>query len=903
MSEFLALSACKGRRPERILGQRFVSRPDLVARLLRERHVARFIVAPSGFGKSTLAFEYADTVLSFNHVFWINAKSPCFLRDLDAGVIVSRLRALDEDSFLAVFEDVPFLDAARVSLFSAVIDGLLDCGCEVLVTCTPACDAYAQHHRDRMKLSSSDLLLTDFELASPLSAGLRRLSADTPACRRVAALCWGDDDGAALVSDVAREELPDEIRLALFVMLALRQGSWSDIEAFMTGGKVRDVARYLGERYPITGIDMRAERYETIDVPPPAIASAFEKVLDGIARQSLFENRGAFVAGVSDALLARGEGERACSFMASAASREASAEWLSKRGLDLAKIACFQPAHALFWQVRKKKGSYRAFLDAHEAIRLVALGDEDAATDLASRAGFSSKDVPEARVWALLVLVLHAEGEERSKALKALQLVLVSEGVMGANFDVHAGSAVGFGALSVRAMCEKGVWAMVGCMLLALEGDCASALRLWRSVARVGGPHSFADADPSPSAATCSAASSRVSSDGLRVVTAILLDELARRVFLPEGSEDARVAYGEIASYAADQLIDTPAGECDYVSAMLTRALLRACDQGVLPLKYTPPHHVVSFMRKLEADVAQQRSEYVAVLCRTSDRRAEYRATHPDAFRIVGSSGESARPSKVPPVLHVNLFGGLDVRIGSDAVDPRLLRRQKVKMLLAVLVLNKGREISYDKLSEILWPGKDHATSRKNYYAVWSQLRRALSTPDGACPYLVRDGGGCKLDARMVETDVSLFEETCRELLLGKPSFEDCERLLTVVNESFSDDLLPSEQGSDYIEHKRADFRMRLVDAMVAASSHLVGIGEAGMALWFAREALTRDATREDVYVALMEAQIAANQRAAALGTYFSLRRYLAEELGIDPSAKTVRLYREIIESDDVVDW
>lgn len=47
-----------------------------------------------------------------------------------------------------------------------------------------------------------------------------------------------------------------------------------------------------------------------------------------------------------------------------------------------------------------------------------------------------------------------------------------------------------------------------------------------------------------------------------------------------------------------------------------------------------------------------------------------------------------------------------------------------------------------------------------------------------------------------------------------------------------------------------------------------------------------------------MHAQLASGQRTAALDTYFSCRRFLADELGIDPSVETVRLYRGIIETE-----
>ena len=101
----------------------------------------------------------------------------------------------------------------------------------------------------------------------------------------------------------------------------------------------------------------------------------------------------------------------------------------------------------------------------------------------------------------------------------------------------------------------------------------------------------------------------------------------------------------------------------------------------------------------------------------------------------------------------------------------------------------------------------------------------------------------------------------------------------------------------------RESCRDRLVDALVSASSQLVSAGEVRGGLWFAREALRHDKSREDSYAALMEAQIAAGQRAAALETYFACRRYLASELGIDPSLHTVRLYRAIIETEEEFQW
>ena len=56
---YLENAACNGRRPKKIGPQRIYSRPRLVKRLVTERDVARFVVAPSGFGKTSLGLEYA----------------------------------------------------------------------------------------------------------------------------------------------------------------------------------------------------------------------------------------------------------------------------------------------------------------------------------------------------------------------------------------------------------------------------------------------------------------------------------------------------------------------------------------------------------------------------------------------------------------------------------------------------------------------------------------------------------------------------------------------------------------------------------------------------------------------------------------------------------------------------
>ena len=96
----------------------------------------------------------------------------------------------------------------------------------------------------------------------------------------------------------------------------------------------------------------------------------------------------------------------------------------------------------------------------------------------------------------------------------------------------------------------------------------------------------------------------------------------------------------------------------------------------------------------------------------------------------------------------------------------------------------------------------------------------------------------------------------------------------------------------------RMQFRRRAIDALIGASARLLAQGENDAALLFAYAAFQRERQREDVYLALMRAQLACDQRTNAVDTYFACREMLAEGLGLDPSRSMMDLYLSIINDD-----
>lgn len=887
MPDFLTNAACRGKRPSHLMAYRLYPRPHLVAKLLRERHVARFVVAPDGFGKTTLAMEYADTVFSFDHVFWIDATSPCFLRDLDKGGIAEGIAARDAAPALVVVDDVPPLGPERSARLSAEIDRVLDRGCEVLVSCSPMGDTFARHH-DRVLLSSADLLLTDAELDLMRTAGECREepAADVAPTGRVPALAWGfDGSRAALLAAAAREELPADVLLSLFVVLMMGEGGLDEVAVLVPHGD--EALRMLAGQYCYAGIDLDAGRFGAAPFTVDEVARAFKGRLSALAERSSLPDADALALRMADAAYALGSFERACDAARLLAGKEARASWLAEHAPSLAREACLVPACAVYRSL--DAGARSGALALGEALRRMLLGDAKAAAAAARRASAAPAvpaDVRMAATWVLALVAGADAARERavSSAMQAAQVwraagrtpegrsALAGPAALGGDAADSIAEAIGVAAALCRSW-EDGARAWAD----AFGADAPAGGRDALSPDPLGVPPAGAWA-----AMIAAAHVLRSASEG------------AQRS-APSYSQDMERMARSVAACARGQ---ADGGALGLAGAVALSELERAAEHGVVAWPAVG-ERMRADARRLELLLYGQRDACERERRERAVRRRTYNATHPNAFR--SAPGPAAPLARRYPLLTVNLFGGLEVRIGDTRVDDAWFRRKKVRSLLALLVLNRGREFPRDKLVAMLWPDSDVDAARKNFYGIWSILRRALAAPDGTCPYLIRHQNGLRIDADLLASDVEEADDLCKALLFDGPARGGWSHLYSQVEGKFSDDLMPSDDDNAFVEGLRADYRNRLVDALVAASGRLVEAGAAREGLWFARAALQRDRSREDAYVALMRAQISSLQRTAAMDTYFECRRYLAEELGIDPSPETLQLYRGIIEEEMVL--
>lgn len=804
---------------------------------MAERGVARFLIAPAGYGKSTLALEYAESIFSFRNVFWVRCQSPCFLRDLDGGIVSLTLQGIGFQGCLAVFEDVPYLDEDRARAFSDDIDALLSSGWEVLVTTAPSCDTLADLQSNRVVLGSQDFLVDDVELAT---TGCNALCG-TPKSDRIASFVWGGEEAVARFLDGMKlGEAFAETQLAVFVMMVLREGSVEDVLSFAHGLK-KEARAFVEEFYPHAGLDLINERFQSRDLSVAQLKKAFGDSFEAMARcSSSTAGRDAFACKLADALVARGELRRAAQMAELFCSRKRRMQWMESVQ-DVYVSACqILPMQDLFASLGSNPSGLTSGLLWGVARRLQALGEDSSAAKFSFRAFDGASQDAALQCRAALLHLSCSRVTQEAKACAALE---------------EAARSLGGGETSSR---EAVLRALARSRLLLPESPAAALDEL------EGLPKAMAKA-------------------------AEAVDYLAFLVAQADawGGEAGAGLWSprdvrRLSDMVALVLAEAQAVRCapSLSDALLRDAFLARAGRG--------------------ADETDWGSQCDALILSLERQRRAYtdrsRVKEPvSAGAFAGPEGSSEKAHEIIPQMYVRLFGGMEIRIGSRVLDPRAFSKQKAKTLLAVLVLYKGKEVPRHELMEIMWPEASGRRGSNNYYSLWSTLKKALSNERGECPYLVKQQTSCMVDSRYVKSDVEEFDSLCRKLFFEPPSPSAWLEVFGRLQDEFSSCLLPSETDNAFIIAARERFRQRLSDAYVSAAMRLCDAGDPQTALWFAQAAFEQGKGREDAYFALMRAQMLSGQRTLAMETFHLCKGYLREELGIDPSERMKALYMQLI--------
>jgi DNA-binding SARP family transcriptional activator len=237
-----------------------------------------------------------------------------------------------------------------------------------------------------------------------------------------------------------------------------------------------------------------------------------------------------------------------------------------------------------------------------------------------------------------------------------------------------------------------------------------------------------------------------------------------------------------------------------------------------------------------------------------------------------------------------------------DGRSLRGFRSAKIRALLAYLAVETQRPWARATLAGLLWPDFPEETAQSNLRNALSNLRHVLGDQQAASPFLditpatvQFNAASCWLDVHAFQQSVPTVANLTADFLGDQAALARLEEALALYRGEFLDGFaLESAPFEAWLLAMREQLQQKAAQtarllALAQAQGGDLAAATAATQRWLALEPWEEAAHRH-----LMQLLARRGQRGAALAQYATCRQQLAEELGIEPEAETVRLVEEI---------
>lgn len=864
-------------------------RDKLLSTLLQDRGALRLISAPHGFGKSVLAYEYVQRLFNMSAVIWINAQAPEFLKSIDTGQIIpSELQQKQPN--LLVIDNIPYLDEERANTLADYIDLQLYKGVEVIVTTTPSHDCLRSRLPDRVLVSAQDLLVSESEYIKSANGNSRKGENHASWKKKKDFLfgltplsIWDSPEKAIkeCLSGFFKESLPFDFLRRTFCMLLMGSGDLNKLSQIDATLRPEDEAMLIKD-YPFIDVSPIQHNFSCGHFNLETLRQVIDETN---LTESFTHGSFSLPEKTLSVLLEQGNSERASRILKLFCSDKQCLAWLVKEGWSLLDKGELSLLNVLFslcshfdlernyglaaiyaWSSGLQGNRVEAVHYAQHVLRNCNLKTEEAEyaeyveEDKYAEGAKETEEAEENKTSMLMsYLALLAFGDGGAAIFRKPKFnpeTLVSpQDYLAAICDEYEESEL------IRA--------------LHLEFNPNTNPSKFDRV-----PVSKERQQRIESLVTQGADHFR---DNTFMRLALHFLQFIDNVELRKLLQD--IGYG-IVLRARHGALETN------TEALIIGDLWR---NGFFGLS-TKGNDFKDARLLDEASSIFNRMGLYAIGRPLSVPWEEAQTTRKEEKRLKQSEQKGTIKlicNEEPPLLYVKLFGGFEVNIGNKTLSESHWRK-KSRLMFVLLVLGQGRDVSREFIFEQMWPNSDRMRALDNFYSVWSNIEKALEGKT----YVSRNGEFCGINHLYTKSDVSEFESLTRRLLIERGDSGLLLDIFARIEALYRGPLVPFEKKNKYIITQRAKLKSTYIDAMTSASEHALKMGDPKVSLWFARKAYEEDSTREDVFFSLIQAQIANGQRCSAIKTFFQCKEFLREELGLDPSSKTVELYDQIISVD-----
>ncbi len=228
----------------------------------------------------------------------------------------------------------------------------------------------------------------------------------------------------------------------------------------------------------------------------------------------------------------------------------------------------------------------------------------------------------------------------------------------------------------------------------------------------------------------------------------------------------------------------------------------------------------------------------------------------------------------------IRLFGSFEIEVGGRILPAGASRKEQ--WLLALLLLRHGRLVERSWLASTLWP--DSRRSRVQLRDTLYDLRQALGSQ------------GSRLFSPTVQTlQVDLTGADVDLLTFDAAVARGDSESLAIAVELYRGTLLEG-CAEEWVFPEREAREQACLNALERLAKQALTRGEADISAGYLRRLICLDTLRESAICRLMEALAASGDHAEISQVYRVFRLRIWEELQIEPSAETTRLYQRLLE-------
>lgn len=241
----------------------------------------------------------------------------------------------------------------------------------------------------------------------------------------------------------------------------------------------------------------------------------------------------------------------------------------------------------------------------------------------------------------------------------------------------------------------------------------------------------------------------------------------------------------------------------------------------------------------------------------------------------------------------VNIFREQERPFAPDAWTTR-----RARDIFCYVATSKHRRVAKDVLMDVFWEGEDPGAIEKNFHPTISHIRKALNSRQPFKQnFLVFRDGAYQLNPELTYSiDTEEFELAIAEAEKAKreKAPEKLRETLEGANILYRGDFIEGSYD-DWAEERRLFYQEQHIRVMGALAKLHFSEKRWAAAAKFCDQILSADPFREDIHRLLMKTLAAQGKPAAVKKHFDAMAATMKKDLGIDPSAETKRMFRELV--------